>query len=453
MDETKRLVEFAHDLRFEDLPKEVAERAKDVVLDQLGVQVGCAQLQWAKAVYETEREQSGKPEATVVFYGDRLPATEAAFVNGTFGHSFELDDGHPRGHGHPGAYAVPAALAMAERQGASGKDFLTAVVIAYEIALRAGWAVTPYMFDNKGPHYSSACGPFGVAAAAAKLLGLKAHQMLHAVGIAEQFAGGLEEYSQSSGSCKRIISAVAAAAGIRSALFAQRGVTGPVAPLEGIKGLRVLAAGQIRPERLTERLGQEWFIMDNLFKPYASCGGIHAAIDATKILIREYRVTPEDVEEITVGVTAGISSHVGTIVEPKDVTGSQFSTSFSLALTFYRGGNTVGDYTEEAIRDPKLLAFARRVRVETDPWSEENREEHIPAVVTLKTMNGQVYQQRVLDAKGTSGNPMSRQELHDKFRMLFSLNLPKERAEQVIAQVNRLEQLDNLAPLVALLKR
>src|SRR5208337_437183 len=199
-DETRQLARFAASLTSEQIPHHVRARAIDILIDQLGVELGCSHLPWAKQVRETCRRAGGTAEATVIRYGDRLPLAAAAFVNSTFGHSFEFDDANPLRHGHPGAELIPSLMAIAEREHRSGRDFLTAFVAAYEVRGHIGWAVSPDLLEQGGPQYSTTCGPFGVATGAARLLGLDAEGIRDAIGIAGSYSGGLMQYDHGGGS-------------------------------------------------------------------------------------------------------------------------------------------------------------------------------------------------------------------------------------------------------------
>lgn len=150
-DETRQLAKFAANLEYSQIPREVRARAADILVDQIGVEIGCSDLPWAKQVRESCRRAGGAAEATVVRYGERLPVAAAAFINSTFGHSFEYDDGNPKFHGHAGAELIPSLLAVGERDHNSGRDFLTAFVAAYEVRGHIGWALSPDMAKRGGP--------------------------------------------------------------------------------------------------------------------------------------------------------------------------------------------------------------------------------------------------------------------------------------------------------------
>ena len=408
-------------------------------------------MPWAKQVREAYCRIGGRPEATVVRYGDRLPIASAAFINSTFGHSFEYDDANPLIHGHPGAELVPSLMAIAEREHRSGREFLTAFVAAYEVRGRIGWAVSPDMLEQGGPQYSTTCGPFGVATGAARLLELGAEGIRNALGIAGSFSGGLMQYDHGGGSAKRVFAAIAASSGIEAALLTQAGITGPEEILEGKRGLLRIYPSQYRPERLTSDLGKKWTILHVLFKPYSCCAVIHPAIDGVRKLVTAHDLGAGDIESIEVGYPEGSYDH-SAITSPKDLLGMQFSTSYSLALTVLKRRNTPHEYTEAALADPQVRGVASKVRLgkeaELDRLFEEG---HMPARVKVRTKSGRLLEEMVLDAKGSPGAPFSSDEVDDKFRSQVAGVVGAEKCEQLVRVLRNIESLDDMAELPAML--
>ncbi len=450
-DETRQLAQFAAGLTYDQVPAEVRARAADILIDQLGVEIGCSHLPWAKQVRETYRRIGGAPEATVVRYGDRLPVASAAFINSTFGHSFEYDDANPLVHGHPGAELIPSLMAIAEREHCSGREFLTAFIAAYEVRGRIGWAVSPDMLEQGGPQYSTTCGPFGVATGAARLLGLGAEGIRNALGIAGNYSGGLMQYDHGGGSVKRIFAAVAARSGIEATLLTQAGITGPEGILEGKRGLLRIYPAQYRPERLTADLGKMWTILHVLFKPYSCCAVIHPAIDGVRKLVTAHNLGAGDVESIEIGYPKGSYDH-SAITSPKDLLGMQFSTSYSLALTVLKRRNTPHEYTEAALADPQVRDIAAKVRLREEAELDKLFEEgHMPARVKMWTKSGRLLEEMVLDAKGSRGTPFSSNEVDDKFRSLVADVVGTERCENLVRVLRGIERLDDMARLPAML--
>jgi 2-methylcitrate dehydratase PrpD len=448
--ETRILSGFAAELALEQVPEHIQGIAIDLLVDQLGIQIGCGHLPWAQAVRNTYKAMGGVAEATVVRYGDRLPITSAAFINSTFGHSFEYDDANPLIHGHIGGELVPPLLALSERDHLSGSEFLTALIAGYEVRGRIGWSVSPTMLERGGPQYSTTCGPFGVAAAVGKLLKYGAEGIHNALAIAGTFSGGLMQYDQGGGSVKRIFTAVAAIGGLQAAMLAQAGITGPEGILEGKRGLLKIYPENYNPERLSSDLGTMWTLDHVLFKPYCCCAIIHPAIDALKTILARHAVTAHDIESIEVGYPKGSHNHAA-ISNPKDILGMQFSTAYSLGLTVLKGKNTPKEYSMEALADPALKAVAAKVSLSNEAGLDSLFEGHMPARVTLATKRGAVYDELVVDAKGSPAKRLNSAEIDEKFRSMVSEVLGDARTEQIIQTLRDVASLNDMASLAQML--
>ncbi|MFH1125092.1 MAG: MmgE/PrpD family protein, partial [Pseudomonadota bacterium] len=312
MDETRQLAQHVTKVRFEDLPQEVLEKAKQLILDQLGCELACSTKPWSKIVYEyTAQKAPGEGESTVVNYGLRTGAEDAAMVNGTFGHGFEIDDTDLESKIHPGCVVIPVAMALGERESVSGREFMTAVVLGYDVASRVGGAAKSAI--KRGFHPTPVFAPFGAAATAGKILKMNADEVLNAFGLVASHCSGLMEYSQSGGEVKRIHGGMAAHAGIRSATLARLGLTGPPTVLEGKKGFCRAFSDTFRLESLTEGLGEEFRILQTGLKPYCCCAGQHAALDAVSGIVSKHKVHPEEIVEIEVGQGPQEVKVVGTI--------------------------------------------------------------------------------------------------------------------------------------------
>ena len=450
--ETRSLCAFAGDLTLGQVPDRVRLVAIDLLVDQVGIQIGCSHLPWAQAVRETYRASGGAAEATVVRYGDRLPITSTAFINSTFGHSFEYDDANPLIHGHIGGELVPPLLALGERDHLSGINFLTALIAGYEVRGRVGWSVSPTMLERGGPQYSTTCGPFGVAAAVGKLLGYDAEGIHNALSIAGTFSGGLMQYDQGGGSVKRIFTAVAAIGGLQAAMLAQAGITGPEGILEGRRGLLKIYPDNYNPERLTSDLGNMWTLDHVLFKPYCCCAIIHPAIDALRNIIAKHGLAAEDIKSIKVGYPKG-SHHHAAITNPKDILGMQFSTSYSLGITVIKGKNTPKEYSMQTLTDPAVKGVAAKVSLTNEAALDKLFEGHMPARITLTTQDGAAYEDLVIDAKGSPAKRLTSEEIDEKFRSMVSEVLGDDRTDQLIRTLRDIAAVDDIASIARMLVR
>ena len=448
--ETRQLAAFARELAYEDIPPHVRTLAIDNLVDQIGCQIGGAELPWSQQVYATYRRAGGAAEATGLRYGARLPLTAAAFINSTFGHAFEYDDANPFFQGHPGVEFMSPMLAVSERDHLSGREFLTAFIAAYELRGRIGWAMSPEMGLHGGPQFSTACGVFGAAAGVARLLGLPASGTEHALGIAGSYSGGLMQYDQGGGSVKRIHGAICAINGIQAAQLAQAGMTGPEEILEGKRGLLRIYCSVFRPERLTADFGKRWMIEHAMFKPYSCCGVQHGAIDGLKKIVAAHGIKATDVESIRVGYNKNWVHHCA-ITEPHDVLGMQFSTAYSLAITLLTGRNTPSVYTLQTLNDPEVRALAERVQVYEDDELTRKYVGVVPARTEVRTKAGALYSELVVDSRGTAGAPLSSAEIDDKFRAQVEGVIGARKCGTALSMLRTIDSVADVAQLFPLL--
>lgn len=344
---------------------------------------------------------------------------------------------------------VPAVLAVAEAHGRSGRAALEAVIVGVEIMLRVALAGQPSIYE-RGHYVPCAVGPFGAAAACARLLELDAEATLHALAIAGSHAGGLKEFKHGGGSVKRIHCAIPAMAGVRAAVMAANGITGPPAILEGEHGLLEVFAGTYDAAQLTAELGSAYRLLGVAFKPVACNLSMHAVVEALDVLQREHGFTAGEVAAVDVGVSNSARYDVGQIVEPIDLLGAQTSIAFGTAVRLLRGGNGPGDYREEDLRDPRFLELARRVTVDVDPVCDEERYRlrNRGAVVTVRTREGAALERRVRFPKGSPEQPLSDEELGAKFARAVGPLLGANRAAALAERIRVVDAEENVADVI-----
>jgi len=444
---TKYLASFVVDTSFNDLPEEVTEHAKVCILDWLGAALAGSPEPPAKIVTSIIRKIGGKKESTIVGTDIKTSCANAALANGVIGHTVELDDIHEESIIHPAAPVLPAALAVAERDGASGKDLITSIVLGYEVEIRIGMVLNPSHYQYWHP--TGTCGTFGAAAAAGKVLGLNREKMAHALGVAGTQASGLIEVFGTMS--KPLNAGKAALSGVLAALLAQKNFTSSDAILEAKKGYCRATSKESNLNKITENLGKRFEIMNNIFKRHASCGHTHGAIDALLDLAKKYDIKPEDVEEILVGTYPIAVGIVGKNIEPKTGSEGKFSLPYCLATALICGRVGLAEFSKERLTDPKILELSKRVRVKTDKEFMDARLGC--AKLTIRTVDSREFSCRVDVPKGYPKNPLTKAELEDKFRSLASLVLSKGQVEEVITTVKNLNKLDDMRSLTALLHR
>jgi 2-methylcitrate dehydratase PrpD len=451
---TVQLAEFLAKTNYQDLPAPVIEKAKELIIDQLGVALASSTLSWNRKVLEYVQDMGISGESQVVGTPYRTSVEYAALVNGTFGHGFELDDYCTPCGAHVGCVVFPSALAVGAKVHATGADFLGAFALGAETVIRLGFAFTVRGIAARGFHSTSVYGPFGAAVAAAKLLRLDKESLTYALGIAGSHSSGTTEYDQTGGDIKRLHAGIAGMAGIRAAYLAQKGFTAPPTILEGKNGtLKAFSSSPI-VEKLTDSLGSDFYMQATRIKPYACCGAIIPEIDAVRQILAEHPVKPADLKQITVGVENRALSHVGTVgPEPKDITGAQFSSHFSLGLTMVKGSNDFRSYFDamnNGFSDREVIEVAKKVRVEHDEESEAIYPTTRLGKVSLETKDGQKYSAKVFHPRGSPENPLSRQELEDKFLGLASMVVSRDQAKELLHAVRNLETMKDINELAEL---
>ncbi len=445
----EQLADFA--IRQQDFPAPALNEGKRIILDQFACQIMFAVLPWSVAYLDAVKSLGTGTGATVVYHGDKLSLDQAAFVNSAFGHGGEFDDSQLGSNTHSGAVIVPTVMALAERQKLSGKDALNAVLIGVEVMVRVGAAAAPHL-DEHGFHAPPVVGPFGAAAASCRLLGLTPMQCVHAFGIAGSHSSGTREYTRSGGTMKRIHCAIPAMSGLRSAMMAAHGITGPRTIIDGDRGILQCFAGEFDLDRVTNGLGRDYLFVESAYKPITSPWPAHAPLEAFGWLIDQHHLTPEQVAAIEVGTSQQAMNNVRTIKAPRDIMDAQYSLVYGLAVRLFRGGNKFRDYREEDLTDPRFAELSRKVTIHVDPVCEEERLRlnNRAAIVTVVTTDGRRLEKRVQYSKGHPKNPFSNDELNAKFMDAVVPLLGRSRADQIAERVWHIEGMDDAAELVRL---
>ena len=438
---TETLARYSLDLSYKALPKDVVHQAKRCFLDLIGVALGGSRQPLAKILWKTVQELGGKPQATVLGLGVKTSVTNAALMNGAMAHALDYDDTHVRGMGHPSAPLIPAVLAVAEWKGASGKAALEAFIAGFEVETRIGRGMGLKHYD-RGWHSTATFGRFGAAVAAGKLLGLSLDQMKMAMGLAGTQAAGLRLVFGTM--TKPFHPGKSAFDGVLSALLAQRGFTCAPNIIEGKKGYLEALGDESRLEPMVQNLGRKYEVLNNTFKPYASCLMTHPTIDAVLEMRNKYHLRPEDIAEISCDVSKFCLDSAGQ-AEPKTGLAGKFSTYYCAALAMAEGVAGEDMFTDRKVLDPRMVALRKRVKARTVPGYEDTQ-----AKVTITAKGGKTYSAYVDTPKGDPRNPPTDQELEEKFRTLAPVALSKPKMDRLVKTIWSLEKLGNLRQLVRL---
>lgn len=444
---TLEVAAWISNLRYEDLPRRTREIVRGALLDTIGCGVYGYRTPWAQMLLEWTRKGGGAAEATV--WGDAtrtLRAADAALVNGTSSHAFELDDYH-NAKLHAGAVVIPAAIAMAEKMGASGKDLVTAIAAGYEVMIRSSLALNPSATRLRGWHITGVCGPFGAAAACAVLMKLDAERTAWALGLAGTQGGGVWAFNADGAMSKRLHAGKAAHSGVMAAELAQLGFTGPTQIYEFADGGVLKAYSDASdPAPLTAQLGDVWHLESNSVKPYSCCGSTHAYVDAA-LALRERLGSPWDVKRpVRVGLSKVVHVQCGFDYRPSSALNAQMSLRYIVAAALMEGKVLPAQFTDEKIRDGKLVALAESLELMADPKLDQLYPIHFAGWVSAED-GGEWVRVDILDPSGSPAAPIDATGIAKKFHGI-NPHLPVEKIAAVASDIEQRSVADLLALLV-----
>jgi aconitate decarboxylase len=444
------LARFAAELRFEDLPDAVVAHMKRCLLDTMGCALFGSTLPWSTILRSVLVDADGAGGSALVWgTATELTPLHAALANGTAAHAFELDDLHPRSIVHPGSVAVSAALAAAPRD---GRELLTALVAGYEVTARVGMSVGSAHLIA-GWHPTGTHGTLAAAAAAGSVLGLSPAEMSDALGIAGSQSSGLMA-SQYGSMVKRFHAGRAAQSGLYAALLARRGFTG-IANIfeEEYGGYGHTFSPRFDPEPLTAGLGTTWETLNVGFKIYSTNGSCHPTIDALREMRADAGLEADDVDFVDVYVSSATYHHVGWPYVPNSVTTAQMNLSYIVAAVLTDGEAFVEQFTDERVRDPKLVALADRVRVHADPEIDAagDTARHRTRLVVTR-FDGSTLSATRDAARGSARDPIDAAEVDEKYMRLAGYAIDEHAVAALRSAIDQLDSLENLSSFIAPLR-
>ncbi len=437
---TETLGKYVLENSFSSFPREVIHQGKRCFLDLLGVALGGSKQPLSRILIGMAREFGGKPQATVLGNGFKTNVLNAALINGSMAHALDYDDTHLGALGHPSAPIIPAVLAIAEWKHLSGKAALEAFILGFEVETRIGLGMGAKYYE-RGWHATSTFGRFGAAVAVGKLLKLSLPEMTQAIGLAGTQAAGLRIVFGTM--AKPFHPGKAAYDGVLSAVLAKRGFTCAPDILEGKKGyVEVLGEGDAKLAPMIRNLGTQFEILNNTFKPYASCLATHPTIDAVIALRNQYRIEPEDIQGIECAVCPLCVDAAGQ-EDPKTGLAGKFSVYYCAALALAEGAAGEDMFTDKRVLDPQMIELRKKVKTRLVP-----KYKGTEGKVTITTKEGKKYSAFVSVPKGDPRNPPTDRELEDKFRSLAKLALPERKVDHLLRSVWNLDKVPDLRQVI-----
>jgi len=449
------LAHWAASVTFEDLPEDIAAATKLRVMDVVGLSLAGAETAFGRSVRAAALALSTPGPCRILGFGDRVGVATAAFANGAFSQALEFDDTHNESIVHISSPSVAAALALSEYTRVSGRDLISAIAIGNEISCRVG-CVSSGELHKRGFHPTGLFATFGAAYLGCKILGLDVEAYARAAGIAGSFASGLLECWVDGTQTKFLHPGWSAQGGITAALLARSGVTGPARVFEGRFGLfasHVQDASAHRDfARINDRLGQHWESRNSSFKPFPAAHVIHPYISPILRLRAKHGIQPRDVERIECPVTAFIVTIVCEPTEEKFAPASdshgRVSLQYSLAEALYLGALGKSAYSRESLKNPEILALARRVQYHVDPdYPGPGR---FKGAVKIVLKDGRTFEEVEEYNRGSAENPMSYAELRAKFDDNSSAFLSATQRGRLADAIQALDTQENASALLDL---
>jgi 2-methylcitrate dehydratase PrpD len=436
----EQMSDFIFQCKFEDLPKDVVDKAKLCILDWIGCGIAGANDTIAQKFVKIAIHNSGCEESTIIGSKIKVSALWGAFANGAISHAVEMDDGHKWSISHPGVSVIPTALAIGETISCTGKDLITAIVIGYDISMRVGEAVGSEHY--KIWHTTSTCGTFGAAATSAKLLGLSVDEIADSLGNAGSQAAGLWQFIEEGAMTKLMHTAKIGFNGLLSSQLAQIGLTGAHKIFEGEKGFLKAYSTSPNFDILTENLGKNYKIKESNFKVHASCGHTHSSIDATLKAIAGHQIDINQIREINV-YTYETALRLTGNYNPMSKFEAKFSTPYCISAALLFGQVDEKHFNSEILFNEKLRDLISKIKMHFNPDLEKLFPECRPVIIDfvtdLDTISVANY-----NRKGDPENPLSKMEVEEKFCKLVENVIDDEKTRIIIDLVENIESIGDI---------
>ncbi len=458
---TRRLVEFARELGYADVPERARSAARLAMLDSVGCMLGGSRTELARQAGEYVRALGGSSQATASGRGWRTSMPLAAFLNGVHANALDYDDAFERdgkGMGHPGASVIPAALAAAEYKGATEQELLTAVIASYEAADRIIEAIQPTPECHARVWGVAVHQAFGAAVAAGRLLRLDELAFHDAFGLAGTMSAvpAARKWNWTSRplSSPKDVVASQAENGVKAACLAVAGWHGSRDILDGETGFWIMAGSdRCDPAKFTERLGERWTVEELSFKPYPACRWVHAALEATEHLMREGQLRAADILDVEVGTFEDVVENFAER-RPRTMVDAKFSLPWTMAVTIAGLPKGPQWYSEATLNDPSIQTIADNVRMVVDREAQDrhfSEERKSMSVVRITTHDGRRLERRVPVALRGVASPWPPGGIEAKFHSLADPVVGADRAHDLRRRILGLGEGTSVGPLFALI--
>lgn len=454
----EQIAAFAADLRFDDIPSDVREQAKLLILDCIGIALASGTYDFSKRAEAAAHRLAGTSDggSTVIGRPGSLPMRDAILLNGILVHGLDFDDTHPGGVIHASTSSFPTALGIAENRGLTGRDLLLGYLLGMEVSTRIGMAPSGG-FHQVGFHPTGVVGAFGSSVVAARLLDLPAPAIAAAQGFVGSLASGSMEFLETGAWTKRMHPGWAGVCGTTAAAFAAEGYETPPRIYEGRFGLyksHLGADADVDLSLCVDGLGARWETTAVAVKPFPACHFTHAFADAALAVRAEHGIEASDVESVHCLIAEG---EIQTVCEPADKKRSprsaydaQFSVPYVVSAALHRNRFTLDELEADALSDPDILSLAQRVSYESDPTS------GFPSLfsgeVRVRTKDGRELVHREQVNRGAGERPLTAEDIITKFHANAARSVTAERAERIVDETLHLDAHESVVDFARLLR-
>lgn len=433
---------YALGLTYEMIPLDVIHQAKRCLLDALGCAIGAFDAPGRSICEAVAQDLGGPAEATIFGSGLQTSTLNATLVNSFLVRYLDANDIGGGGHNSD---SIPGILAISEREKANGRDFLTALVISYELGARVREASPSLMGGGWTPDVR---GGLNMPAALGKLMALTEDQIANAIGICTSHSlplGILDADREENSMTKNLRFGFVAYNAILSCLLAKRGFTGPVRIIEGDSGVREVIANDMDLELLTNFSG--WRILKTKFKTLCANGTTIGHLLATLAVVKEHDLRPEDIESVRIKACPRECRHTTTPSKkyPRNAENADHSAYYVNAIAIKERCFGPESFSPEKFTDPVVLDLIERISVEADPTMPVHQ-----GICEITTKDGRQFQKRV-DPPGLSDTPLTDGELEDKFKLMASRYMDAQKIQRLFDTVWNIEDLDDMSKLAKLM--
>jgi 2-methylcitrate dehydratase PrpD len=440
MSETKALASYVVDNRLEDIPPDVRHEARRAVVNYMGCAVGGSPHPAVDIALRALGPYAGKPTASILGRSDRTDPLHASLMNGICSHVYDYDDTTPKNYSHPSSPVASALFAHASVHRVSGADFMHAFILGFEAESRVANAVYPAHYDV-GWHITGTSGVFGAATAIGRLIGLSVQEMIWAIGLAATQAAGLREMFGSMG--KAFHPGRSAQNGYAAALLAKEGFTAGEHGIEGPRGFAAVQATRYDLSKITTRLGVDFDLRENTYKPFP-CGIVnHPTIDGAIQLHDAHQIDPASI----VAVRLRVAPLVMDLCNQQNITRGlqgKFSVYHGAAIGLVRGKAGLQEYSDETVNDPQVKRVRERTTAVGDSSITEDQ-----AQIGVELADGRTLEIFIEKSLGNLNRPMTDRQLDAKFRDQAVLALPSSQVDSLLDRCWRIDEVDDVNEVVA----